>query len=258
MLWSRMRDFKVLHWADKMLAKGKISYLGFSFHDETALLKEIINYYNNWTFCQIQYNYMDEKFQAGTKGLQYAAGKGLAVVIMEPIRGGQLSRPPESIKNLLNTGRRKSSPAEWALRWVWNHPEVSVVLSGMSNMQQVVENVESATKFGSDALSQSEINRIKRARDSYKKLVPIPCTGCEYCMPCDNGVAIPQIFALYNEGVMYNDKKTQQAHYREGPMAIKDSQRPDNCKECKKCEEACPQKIPITEWLKKAKDYLEA
>ncbi|MFC1909393.1 aldo/keto reductase [Chloroflexota bacterium] len=256
--WPLMRDFKIFDWAEKKMAKGQIGYLGFSFHDDYPVFKEIVDYYDSWTFCQIQYNYMDEKFQAGSKGLRYAAGKGLAVVIMEPIRGGQLSRLPEQAAKLFDTARRKSGPAEWALRWVWHHPGVSVVLSGMSNMQQVTENVESANHYGASTLLPDEADLVKKVRSVYQKLAPVPCTGCGYCVPCPNGVAIPQIFSQYNEGVMYDDQVAAQQRYSNSPWAIPESQRPGNCVECRKCEEVCPQKFPIAESLKEARQYLEA
>ncbi|MDB9822947.1 aldo/keto reductase [Deltaproteobacteria bacterium] len=253
--WPRLRDLKIFEWAESALKDGRIKYLGFSFHDEISLFKEIVDSYDNFTFCQIQYNYMDEEYQAGTLGLQYAAAKGLAIVIMEPIRGGQLSRPPEAITRMLDSADQKSTPSELALRWVWSHPEVSVVLSGMSNMEQVVQNVESVSRYGNASLTDKEFVLIKQVRDSFGELIPIPCTECYYCMPCPNGVAIPQIIKLYNEGIMYNDRLGVQALYERSPIAVDEANRPDKCEECGECEEVCPQKLPIIEWLKKTGEY---
>ena len=145
--WPKIHELEVFNWAERAIKDGRFLYLGFSFHDDYEVFKEIIDAYDKWTFCQIQYNFMDTEYQAGTKGLKYAAEKGLAVVIMEPIRGGQLAKkPPETVVRLWESAPIKRSPAEWALQWVWNQPEVSTVLSGMTTMDQVIENVESANR----------------------------------------------------------------------------------------------------------------
>jgi hypothetical protein len=245
--WPKMVDLNIFDWAEKAIADGRIKYLGFSFHDSFELFKEIVDSYP-WTFCQIQYNYMDETYQAGTKGLKYAASKGLAVVVMEPIRGGQLARPPQSVQALWDTASSKRTPADWALQWVWNHPEVSVVLSGMSTMEQVEQNVASAEQSGLTQLTDEELSLIGKVRDAYNDLSIIPCTGCEYCLPCPNGVRIPRILEIYNEGIMYNSMESA----RRGYQFIKEEERADNCVQCGECEEKCPQSIEIAEWLSKA------
>jgi predicted aldo/keto reductase-like oxidoreductase len=164
--WPKLRDLNVLEWAEKAMADGRIRYLGFSFHDRYDVFQEIVDASDQWTFCQIQYNYMDEEHQAGTRGLKYAADKGLAVVVMEPIRGGQLARnPPQAIAELWDTAAPRRTPADWALQWVWNHPEVSVVLSGMSTMEQVKQNVASASQSGPGTLTADELALIARVRD---------------------------------------------------------------------------------------------
>lgn len=249
--WSKMVDLNVFEWAEKAIDDGRIHYVGFSFHDKYEVFKEIVDAYN-WTFCQIQYNYMDEDYQAGTKGLHYAASKGLAVVIMEPIRGGQLACPPESVQKLWDTSPRKRTPADWALQWVWNHPEVSVVLSGMSTMEQVEQNVVSADQSGPGALTGEELALFLKVRTAYNELCVIPCTNCEYCLPCPNGVRIPRILEIYNEGVMYNALESARRSY----SFFKEEERADNCVECGECEEKCPQSIPIREWLSKAHEVL--
>jgi len=250
--WPKLRDLNVLRWAEGALSDGRIGYLGFSFHDDFEVFKEIIDASDNWSFCQIQFNFMDVDYQAGIRGLRYAAGKGLAVVIMEPLRGGQLSKePPQPVARLWVSAQQRRTPAEWGLRWVWNHPEVSVVLSGMSAMQHVVENVASAERSGPNTLTADELALIERVRETYHKLSPVPCTGCRYCMPCPNGVEIPRIFELYNEAVMYNDPRTARFRYR-GPNGLKEEQRADQCLDCGECVEACPQQIPVAEWLEKA------
>ena len=245
--WHTIRDLKVLDWAEKQLAEGRIRHLGFSFHDRYEAFLEIVDAYDAWTFCQIQYNYMDEENQAGTRGLQYAAGKGLAVVVMEPIRGGALARPPEQVQAIISSTSRNRSPAEWALQWVWNHPEVSLVLSGMSNMDQVRENVAAADRSAVGSLSADELAMIGLVRDAYRKLQPIPCTDCQYCVPCSNQVDIPRNFQVYNESIMYSDPGALRWHYKE----MDENERAGHCEECGECEEKCPQQIEIMEWLKK-------
>ncbi|KYK36826.1 MAG: aldo/keto reductase [Theionarchaea archaeon DG-70] len=250
--WSTMNELNVFDWAEQKISGGYIKYLGFSFHDTYEMFKKIVDGYDKWTFCQIQYNYMDEDYQAGTKGLKYAASKGLAVVIMEPIRGGQLAYPPQSIQELWDTAPKKRTPAAWALQWVWNHPEVSLVLSGMSTMEQVKENVATADVSGPNTLTADELALIAQVRDKYQELCPIPCTSCEYCVPCPNNVRIPFIFEIYNSAIMYNKPKTARSSY----WRLKEEERADQCVQCGDCEEKCPQSIEIMKWLEKAHEFL--
>ena len=244
--WQKMRDLDVLNRAEKAIADGRIGHIGFSFHDKYEAFKQIVDGYNGWTFCQIQYNYMDIENQAGTKGLKYAASMGLAVVIMEPILGGRLVNPPRPIQDLWQTAAKKRKPADWALQWLWNQPEVSVVLSGMSTMQQVEENVASAKVSNIDALTEEELALIARVREKYQELSPIPCTKCDYCMPCPNGVNIPRNFEIYNQGVIYD--KADYARDEYDPWLSED-QRASNCLQCGECEEKCPQDILISELM---------
>ncbi len=247
--WANLRNLGVLRWAERVMAEGRIHHLGFSFHDAFEVFNEIVNAYDSWTFCQIQYNYMDVNYQAGVRGLTYAADKGLAVVIMEPLRGGQLTKnPPQPVAKLWAMASHRRTPADWGLQWVWNHPEVSVVLSGMSTMQHVVENVASAGRSGVGILTEEELALIDRVRDAYRTLTPIPCTNCKYCMPCPNGVNIPRILEIYNDAIMYHDKQVARIAYQ----WVEKEQRANLCIECRECEDLCPQGIPITEWLKKA------
>jgi hypothetical protein len=251
--WPAVRDHNVFDWAERAMADGRIGHLGFSFHDTFELFQEIIDYYDNWTLAQIQYNFMDEDYQAGTRGLEYAADKGLAVVVMEPIRGGMLSRmPPQPILDLWSEAPVERSPAEWALRWVWNRPEVSVALSGMTAMDHVVENVETAATAKPGGMTPSELALIGRVRDRYRELAPIPCTGCEYCLPCPSGVRIPRVLQLYNEAIMYNDLRRA----RMGYGFLPDEAKADQCVACGTCEELCPQSIEIIDWLAKSHELL--
>jgi predicted aldo/keto reductase-like oxidoreductase len=255
--WSAMRDLGVLGWAEEKRAQGKFEHLGFSFHDDYKVFKRIVDSYDDWALAQIQYNYMDVDFQAGRRGLEYAAGKGLAVVVMEPLRGGRLCKePPAPVARVWETAPQKRTPAEWGLLWVWNHPEVSVALSGMSTMEQVKENIATADSSAPNKLAPEGLSFIKRVGEAYQRLNPIPCTSCGYCLPCPNGVDIPKVLKMYNETIMYDDLQGGQSRYR-NPDIIKEEQRADRCLECSTCLEACPQKIPITEWLKKAHALLK-
>ncbi len=241
--WEKGQRLGILDWAERAIASGRIGCLGFSFHDEYKTFPRIIDDWDKWTFCQIQYNYMDEEHQAGTKGLQYAHAKGLAVVVMEPLLGGNLTSPPDPVASLWATAERKRSPVEWALSWVWSKPEVSVVLSGMSAMEHVEENLRLADS--SQKLSAGELELVGRVRDRYREIRPVPCTQCEYCMPCPNGVAIPKVFRIYNDSVVYNNPgraKKQLAQIEAGS-------RPSACIECRECEPKCPQSIEISSWM---------
>ncbi|MHB0878767.1 MAG: aldo/keto reductase [Anaerolineae bacterium] len=244
--WHKIRDFGVLEWAERQMAAGRIGVLGFSFHDALPAFREIVDAYDNWAFCQIQYNYLNETEQAGTEGLLYAAGKGLAVVIMEPLLGGNLTRAPQPVQDLWNTAATKRSPAEWALQWLWNKPEVSVVLSGMSTMEQVQQNLASADASGVGTLSPADVALVGQVRDRYSTLCPIPCTACEYCMPCPSGVNIPRNFAIYNQGVMYDRADASRSEYVHDLEA---SARASQCTQCRQCELKCPQHIEISEWM---------
>jgi predicted aldo/keto reductase-like oxidoreductase len=255
-IWPIVRDWGILDWADKKMAEGKFSHFGFSFHDDYDVFKDIIDSYDNWTMCQIQYNYMDKDYQAGRRGVEYAAEKGLAIVVMEPLRGGSLTQEtPESVTKIWNEAPVKRSPAEWGLMWVWNQPEITMALSGMSTMEQVVENTEIAGRVEPGLLTTEELDIIDRVGEAYRSLRPIPCTGCAYCMPCPNGVEIPQIFQIYNDAMMYNNMQMGRFRYQMTDI-LKEEQRGDQCIECGQCLEACPQSISIPDWLKKAHEEL--
>jgi predicted aldo/keto reductase-like oxidoreductase len=194
--WAKVRDLGILRWAEDTMAEGRFDHLGFSFHDDYDAFQEIVDAYDNWTLSQIQYNYMDVDYQAGRRGLEYAAGKGLAVVVMEPLRGGRLANvPPEQVARVWESAPQKRSPVEWALLWVWNQPEVAVALSGMSAMEHVVENVAVAARSGAGTLTADDLALFDSVQEAYQGSYPVPCTSCGYCMPCPNGVEIPSIRA---------------------------------------------------------------
>lgn len=237
---------RLLRRAEAAKKEGKIDLLGFSFHDEFNAFRTIVDGYEDWDFCQIQYNYMDTENQAGTKGLRYAAAKGLAVVVMEPLLGGRLSRPPPTVRKLLASHGRVVKPSDLALRWVWDHAEVSVVLSGMSSMAQLRANLRSADMSGVGALTDSERSLIERIRREYENLRPIPCTGCGYCVPCPRGVDIPKNFEQYNDAIAYGDIKGARAAYARW---FKRKERAAACRACRECETKCPQGIAISQLM---------
>jgi predicted aldo/keto reductase-like oxidoreductase len=251
--WPKLRDLGVTQWAEGAIVDGRIGHIGFSFHDNYEVFKKIVDGYNGWDFCQIQYNYVNEDVQAGTKGLIYAAEKGLAVVVMEPILGGGLVTPPEPVQKLWNTAAKKRTPADWALQWLWNKPEVSVVLSGMSTMEQVFQNVESASNSGINNLTEDELALIGKVREAYQDLQPISCTNCGYCMPCPNGVDIPFNFEIYNNGVRFDQMDRARNRY---PNLIPEGARARACIQCRECEEECPQGIQISEWMSRVHEEL--
>lgn len=254
--WAKVKELGVIPWIEDKMAKGAFKNLGFSFHDTFDAFKTIIDDYDNWTLCQIQYNYMDVNYQAGRKGVEYAASKGLAIVVMEPLRGGRLVKaPPEAVLKVWDSAETKRSLPEWCLKWVLNQPEISVALSGMSDFDQVVENVEIADRVGPGVLTADEMALYDRARAAFEGLIAVPCTACEYCLPCPNGVAIPAIFNTYNDAVMYNDQQGGQMRYS-GPMMEQSGERADACQECGECLDACPQGIDIIEKLQEAHAYL--
>ncbi len=247
--WNRMSEVKAISWAERQIAQGRIRHLGFSFHDRLDLFLEILDAYDGWTFCQIQYNYMDIDHQAGTAGLRAAADRGLGIVIMEPLRGGQLAElPPPNVQPAWRTLSEDRRPADWALRWLWDQPEVSLVLSGMSNLLQVQQNLETAATSSPGHLRPSDRQAFDRIRHAYRSLAPVPCTACGYCLPCPHGIAIPRIFEMFNAAIMYDDPDRGRRHYRLLPA----SQRGEACIGCRLCESRCPQQIEVSRWIRKA------
>jgi uncharacterized protein len=247
--WEFVQKLGVIDWAEKAIADGRIGRLGFSFHDNTAALKAIVDSYDQWAMCQVQYNYMNETEQAGTEGVQYAAARGLAVVVMEPLLGGKLVNPPLSVQQIWDAAPAQRSPIEWAMQWLWNQPQVSSVLSGMSSMPQMMENVANAERAAVDALTADDLALFPKVQEAYKALSPIPCTGCRYCMPCPNGVDIPRNFAVLNDGVMYDKLEASRRGYHWVPRDQTDAILASSCIGCCECEDKCPQAIPISKWM---------
>ncbi|MDD2522676.1 MAG: aldo/keto reductase [Anaerolineaceae bacterium] len=253
--WDNYLKFNLFDWAEKQLADGRIRHLGFSFHDELPVFETILKGYDHWDFCQIQYNYMDTDYQAGERGLKMAAERGLGVVVMEPLKGGRLAieKPPAPVKAVFDRAETPRKPAEWALQWLWNQPEVGLVLSGMSTFEQVELNLASASRSGVGSLSAEEVTIIEDARDAWEGLAPVACTHCEYCLPCPNDVLIPQIFEIYNNSVMYDIQERGRRSYQN---QISEGSRADACIECGTCEDLCPQHLTIIDYLKDAHAYL--
>jgi len=252
--WENYKKLDVFKWLEKVQKAGKIKYIGFSFHDKYDLFTEIVDYYDKWDFCQIQYNYLDTEFQAGKKGLKYAADRNLGVIIMEPLRGGLLAgEQPVDIQKIWQKSKIKRTAADWALQWLWNQEEVSLVLSGMSTLKQVKENVESTNSSAINSLTKKELGLIKEVQKEYEKLSPITCTGCSYCVPCPNNVDIPENFDLYNHAHIYNSYEKQSKKYQ----AMDEKNRASQCIQCGECLDKCPQNLEIIELLAKVKDYFE-
>ncbi|MFO7803560.1 MAG: aldo/keto reductase [Desulfovermiculus sp.] len=251
--WERLLDCGVLEFLDRAVQQGRIQYAGFSFHDEYDHFIRVVDSYD-WDFCQIQYNFMDEHIQAGKAGLEYAGDKKLGVVVMEPLRGGSLAaNVPSDIQAVWEKGGEQWTPAQWALRWVWDHPQVSVLLSGMNSLEQVEENCRVANAVRPQSMSQDELCLVDEVRKLYQERIQVDCTGCGYCLPCPNGVNIPRIFSIYNGRYMFGDKRWSHLMYT---MSTNASEQADNCVQCGECEEKCPQDIPIADKLAKAHQVL--
>jgi uncharacterized protein len=245
-LWMKVSQAGIRDFLDAAKADGRIRHAGFSFHDEAPQFKPIVDGYH-WSFCQIQYNFMDQEYQAGRAGLEYAAGKGLAVMVMEPLRGGGLTeRVPREVQAVWDKAENKRRPAEWALRFVWNRPEVTVVLSGMSAPWQLEENVNIASEGMPNSLTPAELEIIREAKTIYLARIAVNCTNCGYCMPCPAGVQIPANFLQLNNLAVFGDEDGASFFYFH---ILKPEQRAPNCEQCGQCEVACPQHIPIREKL---------
>jgi len=259
---SSLEKIKKYHLIDKMLQakkNGKIKYIGFSFHDTLPVFKEIVDYYD-WDIVQIQYNYMDTAIQATTEGLKYAAGKGMAVVIMEPLKGGKLANPPAEALKIIKKSRTKRSPVDWAFQYLWNLPEVSVVLSGMGSVKMLNENCDSADKSGIGSLNEEDLAVIETLTQIYRKNILVPCTSCKYCLPCPSGVNIPQNFAIINNIALENSKLRRWLYKRDYKKMANHSKKLNKdksngnaslCINCGICLEKCPQNINIPVELKK-------
>jgi len=249
--FKNLQSQKVIEWAMKLKKEGKIKNLGFSFHDGYDAFEEIIKAHD-WDFCQIQYNYMDQNEQAGTKGYELAESLGIPMVIMEPIKGGALANLPDSFTEIFKKINPDASNASWALRWVASHPNVKVVLSGMSTFDQVTDNLKTFNNF--KPIDSEEAVAIKQVSEEFRKRVRNGCTECGYCLPCPNGVFIPRNFNIWNQLAMFKSSMAVEFQWADLP----EEQRAGSCVECGECEAKCPQKISIIENLKQVAKEMAA
>ena len=249
--WHKLEAAGVREWLDAKRAAGQIGQVGFSFHGNTEMFKKLLEVYP-WNFCQIQYNYLDEHSQAGRAGLEAAAAKGLPVIIMEPLRGGKLVNllPPEA-KRLFAESPRGWTPAEWALRWLWDQPAVTCVLSGMNDLEMIEENCRIADEVQPGALTKEDFALLEPVKTAIQQRDKAPCTGCGYCMPCPKGVDIPGAFRCYNE-MFTEHKRTGRREYWQVVGLRKEPAFATQCVGCGKCESHCPQHLPIRALLKEA------
>jgi predicted aldo/keto reductase-like oxidoreductase len=259
-LWDTVEKLGVADFLTKAKADGRIRNAGFSFHGASEDFNRIVDAYD-WNFCQIQYNFLDEKNQAGKAGLDYAASKGLGVIIMEPLRGGNLTRTvPPVVKKIWDEAPTKRTPAEWALRWIWNHPEVTVVLSGMNDETHIQENLKVAGQAYANSLTKEELYLVKRVEKKYRELMKVGCTGCQYCMPCPSGVNIPLCFEVFNNLAMVDNPDGEKFMYAArvgGAVGVGNTEFASLCVQCGQCVEKCPQHIDIPTVLASVVEELE-
>ena len=254
--WERISALGMQEWLAEKKKSGQIRQVGFSYHGNSDMFCHLVDAYD-WDFCQIQYNYMDENSQAGVTGLRYAAAKGLPVIIMEPLRGGRLVKNlPKDALRIFQSAPERRSPAEWAFRWLWDQSEVTCVLSGMNSLAMVEENLRAADAARPGCMTEEDRALLRRVSASINARMKVPCTGCRYCMPCPHQVDIPGTFAAYNR--LYSDGRF--AAYKEYFMCTalrKNATGASMCIGCGRCEQHCPQSIPIREMLRAAKKELE-
>ena len=248
--WVRLQNLGIEQWIARQKEEGRIRYIGFSYHGDTEMFLKILDAYD-WDFCQIQYNYLDEHTQAGRTGLQAAAKKGIPVIIMEPLRGGKLVNLPEQAKQVLDSHGKGCTPAELGLRWLWNQPEVTCVLSGMNSEEMVSENIRIASDAEPGHLTEEDMEIVAQIRQIIRQREKVGCTGCRYCMPCPKGVDIPGNFHYYN--LMYMEKKSSARKEFARNMGLrKEPGFATQCVGCGLCEKHCPQHLPIRQKLKEA------
>jgi predicted aldo/keto reductase-like oxidoreductase len=242
--FDNMVNLGVIDYLNGLKAEGKIRYLGFSFHDEYEAFEKILNF-RDWDFCQIQLNYMDAESQAGMKGYSLTEELGVPLIIMEPVKGGSIAKLPASAVTYFEAIHPGKTPASWALRWVGSLPNVKVILSGMSDEEQVADNLATFNSFV--PLNDEEHQAVKKVADIYRNIVKNGCTGCGYCMPCPSGVDIPRSFALWNDFARYGNKGDMRWQWT---FNFDEDKKAKNCSECGQCEESCPQKLSIRDNLK--------
>lgn len=251
--WPRIQEAGFLKRAEQAMSDGRVGSIGFAFHDHFQILRKVLNEYDNWTFGQFQFSYMDAGHDPGATGLAHAAEQGIAVVATEPLKSGRLAKkPPESVRAIWVAAPEKWSLAEWGLRFVWSHAAVSTLVCGVSGMAQLAQDITLAGQAQADALTVREQLTINRVRDAYQQLRAINCASCRFCMPCPQGIDVPRIFEIYNDAILYGDVKTACSVYRN------EGHRADQCAECGSCEMKCARRypLPIIDLLKTAHQLL--
>ncbi|MBO3444153.1 aldo/keto reductase [Clostridium sp. CCUG 7971] len=255
--YETIKGYGLFEFLDKIKKEKLVKHIGFSFHDTIGLYKEIVDDYD-WDFTQIQYNYIDEDYQAGTEGLLYAASKNLGVVIMEPLRGGALvNNLSKGIEDIIENSKVKKTPAEWAFKFLYNKEDIGVVLSGMSTMEQVIDNLKIADTQGiENSMTPEEKETLDKLRDEFKSKIKVNCTGCKYCIPCPVNVSIPNCFELLNNASMFDNVSVSKEIYNN--ILVKEGNDASRCVECGKCEAKCPQHIKIREVLKEVENVFKS
>ncbi len=255
-IWSRLVNLGILKWIEEKKEKGQIINVGFSYHGGKEEFIKLVDVYD-WEFCMIQYNYLDENNQAGKSGLEYASAKGLPVMVMEPLRGGKLiTNLPKEVYNVWEAAQVKRTPAEWAFRWIWNHPEVTVVLSGMNSQEMIEENIKVASQVQANSFTNDELDMFRKVRQILNEKIKVPCTGCSYCMPCPKGVDIPTCFSCYNDREI-EGKLASRMKYIMQTSLKSEAHNASLCVECGQCEKHCPQNIAIMKELKNVTKTME-
>ena len=256
--WARAKERGVIEFLEQALSEGKIVNAGFSFHGAAEDFIAIVDDYD-WTFCQIQYNFLDTMNQAGTAGLKHAAGKDMAVIVMEPLRGGNLAKtPPPAVQKVWKRAETQRSPVEWALRWLWNQPEVTAVLSGMNDDDHIEQNLKIADQAEAESLTPEELQLVDEAAATFREVMRVGCTGCQYCMPCPAGVNIPSCFESYNSRHAFKDKGAKLMYlFANAGITTPELTWASACKQCGKCIEKCPQGLPIPDLLAEVAEDME-
>lgn len=254
--WDNLKSLGLLDFLDEIKASGKVKHIGFSFHDSLDVFKEIVDSYD-WEFCQIQYNYLDQDYQAGIEGLLYAYDKGLGIAIMEPLRGGKLAgNMSDDLLDMIKESKVEKNLVELAFQFIYDKKEVSVVLSGMSTLEQVKDNIKIVNELGMEnSLTENEKVLIDNLCTAIKNKTKVICTDCKYCMPCPMGVNIPKCFETLNNSAMFNDIEGAKNSYNN--FVKGNNEQASNCVKCGKCEESCPQNIKIIENLELVKNTFE-
>ena len=255
--WKKLLGLGIIDFMDRIKSEKKVRNMGFSFHGTLEDFYKIIDGYN-WDFCQVQFNMLDEYFQAGIDGINYAVSKNMGIIVMEPLRGGQLvGKIPGKVESIWKDAPIQRTPAEWALRWVWNNPDIQVVLSGMNRDEHVEENIRIASEAKPHSLSKEELNIINEAKQAYHDSLKIGCTGCRYCLPCPAGIDIPYAFQSYNNYHLFGKLQDKMMYVANVGINKEKPAWTSNCIDCGKCEKACPQHIEVRKQFKNVQKDLE-